>query len=434
MVDPSVFYWHFSVIVVIVIVALAHFLQWVDQLDILAPHSWRGGGLRLANVVRHGQRSHLTELSRMSLPPKRLSDDALAEFDRRGFIVVRNALPRDAVRILRAAITEEFPGLEEEVDSGKPLDNGTKLWNLGHVWVLSLNTWMDAAAFADFVLHGDSPLGGLAAQLLGAHRVRMGGEALQGIWPHQHPYVWHRDLAGLGSMPLKDSVLMSSTGRTRLRPREFPCVRVFLPLAEMDIVANETGGSLEMIPLDSSTNTSRCVAGDKGACADSSAASVSPDLALGDLVMYSPLLWHRTQAMLRGKRVSYVATFFDPTAWTQAVMKMGSRPCMVSIVNIPWRNMCPNDGSKPFGFDSLGLWAHCWDGVQREFHYNFEFPSAYTTGVGRGGSACFPQVYPHPLPREVQARHSGEVQNLIGAYDWRVRLRKHTVRWRSSPS
>merc|ERR1712032_718759 len=108
----------------------------------------------------------------------------------------------------------------------------------------------------------------------------------------------------------------------RTNPRDIPLVRLFLPLSTADIVANETGGSLFIVPLDAYARSTAAAesacqvnSSDHGKCYQELNAlfpKSPPDLALGDLIFYRPQLWHQTQHMIRGHRVSYVANLYDP--------------------------------------------------------------------------------------------------------------------------
>ncbi|CAE7937629.1 unnamed protein product [Symbiodinium necroappetens] len=242
-------------------------------------------------------------LADLDLPCLSLPKTSLADFERQGFLILRQAIPLEAVHRLFREI-QCF--LQPRVLSDR------------HQWAVSArNVWMDSEAFASFVLHDQNPLGCLAAQLLGASTVRYGSEAVNMIRPGQTgAKTWHFDV--------------QSNLRLEQSPRGLPLLRFFLPLGPQDLSANSTGGSLQLLSIEAVRHLRRSykscfvdrerrlVIGTECAVA-AEAMSETPDLSLGDMVLYSPLVAHKTQTIYQGERTGYLGSLYDPELLTRWV-------------------------------------------------------------------------------------------------------------------
>merc|ERR1712032_1366289 len=87
-------------------------------------------------------------------------------------------------------------------------------------------------------------------------------------------------------------------------------------IGEHDITFRKTGGSAYFLPLPAARDLAEegCrifIAPDKRCQAKMDKAAVKPDLALGDVVFYNLAVPHRTQEMILGKRLSYIAGYVD---------------------------------------------------------------------------------------------------------------------------
>jgi len=106
-----------------------------------------------------------TPLAQLRMTVKELSTQALADFTRRGFLVVRGALPRAAIDMLYRDIRLAF-----RFRSGDSLYISRN--RMESVYSLKvINAWLQVPTVADLIFHGDTPLGRLAAQLLNASTV-----------------------------------------------------------------------------------------------------------------------------------------------------------------------------------------------------------------------------------------------------------------------
>ena len=103
--------------------------------------------------------------------------------------------------------------------------------------------------------------------------------------------------------------------------------------------------------------------------------AAAPALAPGDLLLYSPLMPHRTQRMLSGSRIGLSGSLYEPSLLIPWVAEVKSLELLTE----------PPD---------MGL--VCWDKSTKEWHGNLNWQSAGTHGISNGTTACFPQVYPQP--------------------------------------
>lgn len=274
-----------------------------------------------------------------------------------------------------------------------------------HQWAVSArNVWMDSEAFASFVLHDQNPLGCLAAQLLGASTVRYGSEAVNMIRPGQTgAKTWHFDV--------------QSNLRLEQSPRGLPLLRFFLPLGPQDLSANSTGGSLQLLSIEAVRHLRRSykscfvdrerrlVIGAECAVA-AEAMSETPDLSLGDMVLYSPLVAHKTQTIYQGERTGYLGSLYDPELLTRWV-----RQEPVPSQADPERYRLP--GSMLFDVFCMAG-AACYDQSSGECHHNLNWQSAATQGISDGTTPCFPQIYPSRVPSEVATRLAKQLTNPYG--------------------
>ncbi|CAE7291410.1 unnamed protein product [Symbiodinium natans] len=316
------------------------------------------------------------ELPCLPLPPT-----ALGDFERTGFLVLRQAIPLVVVKRL-------FQEVQCTLQPQQPSDLDQ--------WALSArNVWMDSEAFSSFVLHERNPLGCLAAQLIhGASTVRYGNEAVNMIRPGQTgARTWHFDV--------------QSNLRLEQSPRGLPLVRFFLPLGPQDLTANWTGGSLQLLPLEAVRRLRRSykscfvdrerklTVGAECAVA-AEAVAETPDLSLGDIVLYSPLIPHKTQAVKKGTRVGYLGSLYDPELLTRWVRK---EPIPSQADPERYRL------ADSMLFDVFCLaGAACYDQSSRACHHNLNWQSAATQGISDGTTPCFPQIYPEHDDDEVAAR------------------------------
>lgn len=227
---------------------------------------------------------------------------------------------------------------------------------------------MDSEVFGRFALHQDSPLGCLAAQLIpGAHTIRYGHEELNMLVEEQNgTEAWQTDLESNLPENLTGSV---------------PLVRFFLPLIRQNL-SNVTGGSESVFPLNHFARLRKyyppCFDEDgrlKGTCLAMNNLAAAPALAPGDLLLYSPLMPHRTQRMLSGSRIGLSGSLYEPSLLIPWVAEVKSLELLTE----------PPD---------MGL--VCWDKSTKEWHGNLNWQSAGTHGISNGTTACFPQVYPQP--------------------------------------
>ena len=164
-----------------------------------------------------------------------------------------------------------------------------------------------------------------------------------------------------------------------------PLVRFWLPLIKQNL-SKVTGGSLEVFPMNHFKKLRKfyppCFEEDgrlKGTCLAMNNLAAAPALAPGDLLLYSPLIPHRTQPLTNesrnGSRMSLSGTLYEPK------------------LLIRWVKNLPVPASWMASPPELGA---CWDNSKKEMHGNFNWQSAGTQDITEEGSACFPQVYPQP--------------------------------------
>lgn len=248
------------------------------------------------------------------------------------------------------------------------------------------NVWMDSEVFAKFVF--EKPLGCLAAQLIPkSATIRYGHEELKMIMEGQNgTEEWHTDLESNLPDNLSGSV---------------PLVRFWLPLIKQNL-SNVTGGSLQVFPMNHFKKLRKfyppCFEADgrlKGICLAMNNLAAAPALAPGDLLLYSPLIPHRTQPLTEssGSRMSLSGTLYEPKLLRT------------------WVKNLPVPASWMASLPTLGA---CWDNTKKEMHGNFNWQSAGTQDMSDEGSACFPQVYPQPEEDEVTKRFSQKLLNPFG--------------------
>lgn len=162
-----------------------------------------------------------------------------------------------------------------------------------------------------------------------------------------------------------------------------PLVRFWLPLIKQNL-SNVTGGSLQVFPMNHFKKLRKfyppCFEADgrlKGICLAMNNLAAAPALAPGDLLLYSPLIPHRTQPLTEssGSRMSLSGTLYEPKLLRT------------------WVKNLPVPASWMASLPTLGA---CWDNTKKEMHGNFNWQSAGTQDMSDEGSACFPQVYPQP--------------------------------------
>ena len=165
-----------------------------------------------------------------------------------------------------------------------------------------------------------------------------------------------------------------------------PLVRFWLPLIKQNL-SKVTGGSLEVFPMNHFKKLRKfyppCFEEDgrlKGTCLAMNNLAAAPALAPGDLLLYSPLIPHRTQPLTNesrngNHRMSLSGTLYEPK------------------LLIRWVKNLPVPASWMASPPELGA---CWDNSKKEMHGNFNWQSAGTQDITEEGSACFPQVYPQP--------------------------------------
>lgn len=160
-------------------------------------------------------------------------------------------------------------------------------------------------------------------------------------------------------------------------------VRFWLPLIKQNL-SNVTGGSLQVFPMNHFKKLRKfyppCFEADgrlKGICLAMNNLAAAPALAPGDLLLYSPLIPHRTQPLTEssGSRMSLSGTLYEPKLLRT------------------WVKNLPVPASWMASLPTLGA---CWDNTKKEMHGNFNWQSAGTQDMSDEGSACFPQVYPQP--------------------------------------
>mmetsp|Transcript_27743 Transcript_27743/g.86323 ORF Transcript_27743/g.86323 Transcript_27743/m.86323 type:complete len:417 (-) Transcript_27743:135-1385(-) len=351
----------------------------------------------IANLDFHvpsGRRSvGSSGLAGMRMHPRALSQEELAAYGERGYIVVRGAVPAEAVSELADAVRESF----------HLRDSGVGHYQHGGFFAKAYNMWLSASgAFADFVLHRDMPLGGLAAQLLGAERVRSANQGLNGISDRIAGARWHIDIS--------EHYYFNASGASA---RDVGAVRFWLPLWPDRIDAGADGGSLSLLPLNESNHYRDHFAGVHGDCfgfatgrgeqsleqmsehcqAEMGRRVVTPDMAAGDLVMYSPQVAHRSQLMVRGTRVALTGQLYDPSLMAAIAEAAGSEPRREAVDIL---------GVKPWFCADLSRRAY-----QGALYHHQAGPAA--ADLASEPSACFPQVYPELLAEEVQAVKLGRV-------------------------
>lgn len=221
--------------------------------------------------------------------------------------------------------------------------------------------------FASFVLHQDSPLGCLAAQLIpGASTIRYGHEELNMLEVGQNgTEEWQTDLESKLPDNLTESV---------------PLVRFFLPLIQQNL-SNVTGGSVSVFTLSHFKKLRKfyppCFEEDgrlKGNCLAMQNMAAAPALSPGDLLLYSPLMPYRTQPVLSGSRIGFSGTLYEPS------------------LLIPWVKSVNAIQTIPPPRPPLGV--ACWDDSTKQWHGNLDWQSAGTQGISEATTPCFPQVFP----------------------------------------
>lgn len=341
-----------------------------------------------------------SKLAQLRMPAVNLSEEELRLWNRRGYAVVRGAVPREAILELAAATREKFGKQKVEVFSPQHQANFFM-----RVFWLGLE---NGGAFADFFLHKDIPLGGLAGQLLSAKSVRLGNLGMNGVSLTAPGSKWHLDIGDFFNQD-----------RER-RPMDSALVRFWLPLWPDEVRSNTTGGGLAVLPLEEEERYNDTFGEAHGPCfqefytveGDAQAASFDMtdhcrswmqgrtrtiDASVGDIVLYSPKVWHRSQPVTQGDRVAITGHFYDPDA-------------LAPIIN-------PRHADEwPQGHDVLGvLWSACVDLSRRVRHRSNYWQSAEGMRVSEA-SACFPQVYPSVLEDEVQDLALGRVKP--GSQSW----------------
>ena len=325
-----------------------------------------------------------------------ISSDLKELFKSHGVVVLRQVLPPELIEDLIGEVQCRFRPKEKSrswalfarnvwMDSEVPgyfLD-GTEDYNrfFYHIPQVTVENWgvsgcfsmelvllLGSQVFGRFALHQDSPLGCLAAQLIpGAHTIRYGHEELNMLVEEQNgTEAWQTDLESNLPENLTGSV---------------PLVRFFLPLIRQNL-RNVTGGSESVFPLNHFARLRKyyppCFDEDgrlKGTCLAMNNLAAAPALAPGDLLLYSPLMPHRTQRMLSGSRIGLSGSLYEPSLLIPWVAEVKSLELLTE----------PPD---------MGL--VCWDKNTKEWHGNLNWQSAGTHGISNGTTACFPQVYPQP--------------------------------------
>ncbi|CAE7206885.1 unnamed protein product [Symbiodinium natans] len=321
-----------------------------------------------------------------------ISEESRELFGKEGVVVLRQAFDPAVIAELAAEVKCRMKPKPQKED-----------------WALSApNVWMDSELFAKFVLHKDSPLGCLAAQLIpNASTIRYGHEEVTLLLEGQNGSVaWGTDAVPSN---LRDQ-----------SPLSVPLIRFFLPLGPQNL-SNLTGGSLNVLPMSAYTKLRDffppCFEGRadaamkatgelKGDCQMAGRIAFAPALALGDILLYSPLVPHSTQKLLSGARLALQGSLYEPK------------------LLVPWVQAMPTPrGMDPERFQRHGSMrfdvfclegAACWDDKNKMCHHNINWQSAATQGISEQVSPCFPQVYPHPEESEVAARFSNALLNPSG--------------------
>lgn len=311
-----------------------------------------------------------------------ISSDLKELFKSHGVVVLRQVLPPELIEDLIGEVQCRFRPKEK-----------SRSWAL-----FARNVWMDSEVFGRFALHQDSPLGCLAAQLIpGAHTIRYGHEELNMLVEEQNgTEAWQTDLESNLPENLTGSV---------------PLVRFFLPLIRQNL-SNVTGGSESVFPLNHFARLRKyyppCFNEDgrlKGTCLAMNNLAAAPALAPGDLLLYSPLMPHRTQRMLSGSRIGLSGSLYEPSLLIPWVAEVKSLELLTE----------PPD---------MGL--VCWDKSTKEWHGNLNWQSAGTHGISNGTTACFPQVYPQPQENEMVIRFSNDLLNPYGPHSVTLRRFLHS--------
>ncbi|CAE7703719.1 unnamed protein product, partial [Symbiodinium necroappetens] len=322
----------------------------------------------------------------------KISEESRELFSKEGVVVLREVFDPEVIEELAAEVKCRMRPKTTAED-----------------WALSAqNVWMDSEVFAQLVLHKDSPLGCLAAQLIpNASAIRYAHETVTLLQEGQN-----------GSTDWSTDAIPSNLRDED--PEDVPLIRFFLPLGPQNL-SNITGGSLKIIPLSAYTKLRNffppCFEGRadaemkatgelKGDCMVAHQLAFAPQLAMGDILLYSPLIPHVTQQMLTGSRLALQGSLYEPN------------------LLVPWvRDMPPPKYVDPVRFNIQGSMrydifcleqAACWDREAQQCHHNVNWQSAATQGISEEPTACFPQVYPHPVESEVATRFSNGLWNPMG--------------------
>eukprot|EP00439_Symbiodinium_sp_Y106_P024089 s1689_g2.t4 len=228
----------------------------------------------------------------------KISDESRELFSKEGVVVLREVFDPEVIEELAAEVKCRMRPKTTAED-----------------WALSAeNVWMDSEVFAQLVLHKDSPLGCLAAQLIpNASTIRYAHETVTLLQEGQNGSTgWSTDAIPSN---LRDE-----------DPEDVPLIRFFLPLGPQNL-SNITGGSLKIIPLSAYTKLRNffppCFEGRadeemkatgelKGDCMVAHQLAFAPQLAMGDILLYSPLIPHVTQQMLTGSRLAMQGSLYEP--------------------------------------------------------------------------------------------------------------------------
>ena len=279
-----------------------------------------------------------------------ISEQSKELFRKEGVVVLREAVDPAVIAELAA-----------EVECRMKPKTKAELWALS-----APNVWMDSDVFAKFVLHRDSLLGCLAAQLIpNATTIRYAGEEVTMLFEGQS-----------GSAGWSTDAVPSNLSDPA--PLKVPLVRFFLPLGPQNL-SNVTGGSLTIIPLSAFAKMRKffppCFDGKpdldmvsngeiKFDCAIANGIAFAPALGLGDMLLYSPLVPHKTQQLLTGagSRVALHGGLYEPK------------------LLVPWVHaMPPPKGTDAERFKRQGSMrydvfcldkAACWDHSTQQCHHN----------------------------------------------------------------
>lgn len=251
-------------------------------------------------------------------PRVNLSDQQWYQFNATGVLVVRGAIPAAVLERLRDLLDDDPP-------AASPLFGQSLTYVTSHAWA-------HYEALRQFT--ASSLSASLAAQLLNAPRsgystVRLVNTVAYGIGRGQTGADWHTD--AISYRPIRrQGVAHSSQASTDRAPgstlRDDRGVSVWIPLQRLDAVGN-TGGGLSVVPLNTASlhcydehNLDavngrlrvRTAANFKGVAAcertlTQRGVSVGA-MELGDLVLFSRAVWHRTEPPQEG--------FPYPTRWT----------------------------------------------------------------------------------------------------------------------